>query len=59
MKRDQAREHLGAVTRPALRLAPPTYLDEIRANLAADGIPHAALMVWTPPNGLGVPEWRC
>jgi hypothetical protein len=48
MKRDQAWEHLGAVTRPALRLAQPTYLDEIRANLAADGIPHAVARRDTP-----------
>jgi hypothetical protein len=48
MKRDQAREHLGAVTRPALRLAPPTYLDNIRANVAADGIPDAVARHDTP-----------
>ncbi len=48
MKRDQAWEHLRTVTRPALRLAPPTYVDEIRANLAADGIPHAVARRDTP-----------
>ena len=41
MKHEQAWEHLRAVTRPALILAPRTYLDSTRANLAADGIPHA------------------
>src|SRR5918994_3368511 len=48
MKRDQAWEHLRTVTRPALTLAPSTYLDSIRANLAADGIPHAVARRDTP-----------
>jgi hypothetical protein len=48
MKRNQAWEHLRTAARPALTLAPPTYLDEIRANLAADGIPHALARRDTP-----------
>ena len=48
MKRDQAWKHLRAVTRPALTLAPSTYLDEIRANVAADGIPDAVARHDTP-----------
>src|SRR5215208_3981748 len=41
-------EHLRTVTRPALILAPPTYLDEIRANLVADGVPDAVARRDTP-----------
>ena len=41
-------EHLRTAARPALILAPPTYLDRIRANLAADGIPHAVARRDTP-----------
>ena len=41
MKRVQTWEHLKAITRPALILAPATYLDDIRANFAADGITDA------------------
>jgi hypothetical protein len=48
MKRDQIWEHLGIITRPALTLAPPSYLDEIRANLVADGVPDAVARRDTP-----------
>jgi hypothetical protein len=48
MARNQAWEHLRTVTRPALILAPPTYLDQIRANLAADSIPEAVMWRDTP-----------
>jgi hypothetical protein len=48
MKRDQIWAHLRAVTRPALVLAPRSYLDEIRRNLAVDGIPHAVARRDTP-----------
>src|SRR5215204_1898397 len=48
MKRDQAWKHLRAVARPALTLAPSTYLDSIRANVAADGIPDAVARHDTP-----------
>ena len=48
MNRDQAWKHLRAVTRPALTLAPSTYLDEIRANVAADGNPDAVARHDTP-----------
>ena len=48
MKREQAWKHLKAVTRPALTLAPSTYLDEIRANVAADGSPDAVARHDTP-----------
>ena len=42
MKRyDWAWEHLKAITRPALIVAPATYLDDIRANFATDGISDA------------------
>jgi hypothetical protein len=48
MNRDQAWAHLRAVTRPALVLARPTYLDDIRSNLAADSIPNAVARRDTP-----------
>lgn len=48
MKRDQAWTHLKAVARPALTLAPSTYLDSIRANVARDGIPDAVARHDTP-----------
>ena len=41
MDQRQAWKHLTAVTRPGLRLAPPTYLDDIRSNLRANGMPEA------------------
>src|SRR5215210_6683821 len=48
MARNQAWEHLRTVTRPALILAPPSYLDDIRANLAADSVPDAVAKRDTP-----------
>ena len=48
MERNQAWKHLKAVTRPALTLAPSTYLDSIRANVAADGLPEAVARHDTP-----------
>src|SRR3712207_4115635 len=48
MERDHAWKHLRTVARPALILAPRTYLDSTRANLAADGIPDAVARRDTP-----------
>ena len=40
--------HIEAVARPALALAPRTYLDDIRAGLVADDIPAAVAVGDTP-----------
>jgi hypothetical protein len=48
MNRDQAWEHLRTAARPALIIAPSTYLDSTRVNLAADGIPDAVARRDTP-----------
>src|SRR3712207_772168 len=48
MKIDQKWEHLRAITRPALRLAPRSYLHDIRANLVRDGISDAVAFRDTP-----------
>jgi hypothetical protein len=52
MNHEQMWDHLKAVSRPALIVGPRTYLDEMRTNVAADGIPevlapgaHAVLLL--------------
>lgn len=41
MNHEQMGDHLKAVSRPALIVGLRTYLDEMRTNVAADGIPEA------------------
>lgn len=48
MKDPETWEHLKAVSRPSLMLAPSSYLDDIRASLSADGIPDAVARRDTP-----------
>ncbi len=61
MNRNQRWKHLRAVTRPALTLAPRTYLDDIRANLARDGIPDAVAQrdtAWIFDSLIGISQFQ-